>query len=212
MSEALLVSNVALWIVVAALALVVLALARQVGLLHERLGPVGALALAGGPKTGEPAPVLEVEDLGGRRLSIGGADASGRSTLLVFVSPSCTMCRSLLPALHSLARRERSLRVVLASDGPRAEHEAFVTEHALGDLAYVLSQPLGLAYRVARLPWAALVDAQGVLRSQGLVNSREHLESLLEAQALGVATLQEHLARSEAAPSEATGRAQEEGA
>jgi hypothetical protein len=47
---------------------------------------------------------------------------------------------------------------------------------------------------VARLPWAALVDAQGILRSQGLVNSREHLESLLEAEALGVATLQEHLA------------------
>jgi methylamine dehydrogenase accessory protein MauD len=194
MSDALLVSNVALWIVVAALALVVLALARQVGLLHERLGPVGALALAGGPKTGEAAPALEVEDLGGRRLRVGGPDAGGRSTLLVFVSPGCTVCRSLLPALRSLARRERSLRVVLASDGPRAEHEAFAAEHALGDLAYVLSQPLGLAYRVARLPWAALVDAQGVLRSQGLVNSREHLESLLEAQALGVATLQEHLA------------------
>jgi methylamine dehydrogenase accessory protein MauD len=194
MSDALLVSNVALWAVVAALALVVLALARQVGLLHERLGPAGALALAGGPKTGEPAPALEVEDLAGRRLSIGGPNPSGRSTLLVFVSPGCAVCRSLLPALHSLAKRERRLRIVLASDGPRAEHEAFVVEHALGDLAYVLSQPLGLAYRVARLPWAALVDAQGILRSQGLVNSREHLESLLEAQALGVATLQEHLA------------------
>jgi methylamine dehydrogenase accessory protein MauD len=121
-------------------------------------------------------------------------DASAHSTLLVFVSPSCTVCRSLLPALRSLAKRERSLRMVLASDGPRAEHEAFVMEHALGDLAYVISQPLGLAYRVARLPWAVLVDAQGVLRSQGLVNSREQLESLLEAEALGVATLQEHLA------------------
>ena len=195
MSDALLVSNLVLWAVVAGLALVVLALARQVGLLHERLGPVGALALAGGPKTGEAAPALEVEDLAGRRLAIGGADASGRSTLLVFVSPSCTLCRSLLPSLHSLAKHERGLRVVLASDGLRAEHEAFVVEHALGELAYVLSQPLGLAYRVARLPWAALVDARGILRSQGLVNSREHLESLLEAEALGVASLQEHLAR-----------------
>jgi methylamine dehydrogenase accessory protein MauD len=195
MSEALIVSNAVLWAVVAGLALVVLALARQVGLLHERLGPAGALALAGGPRTGEPAPVLEVEDLGGRRLSIGGADASGRSTLLVFLSPSCTVCRSLVPALRSLAKRERGIRVVLASDGLRSEHEAFVVEHALGELAYVLSQPLGLAYRVARLPWSALIDAQGVLRSQGLVNSREHLESLLEAEALGVATLQEHLAK-----------------
>jgi methylamine dehydrogenase accessory protein MauD len=115
--------------------------------------------------------------------------------LLVFVAPSCPVCRTLLPALRSLAKRERSLRVVLASDGPRAEHETFVREHALAELGYVLSQALGLAYRVPRLPWAVLVDAHGVLRSQGLVNSREHLESLLEAEALGVASLQEHLAK-----------------
>jgi len=195
MSDALVVSNTLLWLVVAALALVVLALARQVGLLHERLGPAGALALAGGPKPGEAAPALEVEDWNGQRVSIGGADATGRSLLLVFVSPTCPVCRSLLPALRSLAKRERSLRVLLASDGPRPEHEAFVREHALAELGYVLSQPLGLAYRVPRLPWATLVDARGVLRSQGLVNSREHLESLLEAEALGVASLQEHLAK-----------------
>ena len=195
MSEALAVSNAVLWVVVVVLALVVLALARQVGLLHERLGPVGALALAGGPQPGEAAPVLEVDDFDGRRVTIGGADPAGRSTLLVFVAPSCPVCRTLLPALRSLAKRERRLRVVLASDGPRAEHEAFVREHALGELGYLLSQPLGLAYRVPRLPWAALVDGRGVLRSQGLVNSREHLESLLEAEALGVASLQEHVAR-----------------
>jgi methylamine dehydrogenase accessory protein MauD len=194
MSDALLVSNLALWAVVVVLAVVVLALARQVGLLHQRLGPAGALALAGGPEPGKPAPALELEDLAGRPLAIGGADAHGRSTLLVFVSPSCPVCRTLLPALRSLAKRERGLRVVLASDGARAEHEAFVREH-VGELPYVLSQPLGLAYRVPRLPWAALVDGRGILRSQGLVNSREHLESLLEAEAHGVASLQEHLAR-----------------
>ena len=196
MSEALAASNAALGVMVVALALVVLALARQVGLLHERLGPVGALALAGGgPQPGEVAPVLEVDDFDGRRVTIGGVDPTGRSTLLVFVAPSCPMCRTLLPTLRSLAKRERALRVVLASDGPRTEHEAFVREHGLGELGYLLSQPLGLAYRVPRLPWAALVDGRGVLRSQGLVNSREHLESLLEAEALGVASLQEHMAR-----------------
>jgi methylamine dehydrogenase accessory protein MauD len=195
MSDALVVSNAVLWVVVAALALVVLALARQIGLLHERLGPAGALALAGGPQPGEAAPALEVEDFGGQRVAVGGVDPAGRSTLLVFVSPSCPVCRTLLPTLRSLARRERQLRVLLASDGPRAEHEVFVREHSLDAFAYLLSQPLGLAYRVPRLPWAVLIDARGVLRSQGLVNSREHLESLLEAEALGVASLQEHLAK-----------------
>jgi len=35
-------------------------------------------------------------------------------------------------------------------------------------------------------------DVGGVLRARGLVNSREHLESLFEAQRLGVASLQEY--------------------
>lgn len=195
MSDALLVSNAVLWIVVVALALVVLALARQVGVLHQRLGPVGALALAGGPETGEPAPRIDAESLDGTPIALGAPDPGGRSTLLVFLAPSCPVCRTLLPALRSLDRGEHGLRVVLASDGERAEHEAFVREHGLTRLPYLLSEPLGLAYRVPRLPWAALIDAAGILRSQGLVNSREQLESLLEAEALGVASLQEHLAR-----------------
>ena len=48
----LLVSNVLLWVLVVVLALVVLALVRQVGVLHERITPVGALMLAKGLKVG----------------------------------------------------------------------------------------------------------------------------------------------------------------
>ena len=55
-----------------------------------------------------------------------------------------------------------------------------------------VSAALGLAYQVSRLPFAALVDEHGVLRARGLVNSREHLESLFEAKRLGVASLQEY--------------------
>ena len=40
--EALLVSNVLLWIVVLALGLMVFGLIRQVGVLHERVAPMGA--------------------------------------------------------------------------------------------------------------------------------------------------------------------------
>src|SRR6185436_4678195 len=42
------IAIVVLWIVVACLALAVLALARQIGVLHERLQPVGALQLSHG--------------------------------------------------------------------------------------------------------------------------------------------------------------------
>ena len=62
---ALVISNVVLWLLVIALALAVLALTRQLGVLHERITPVGALMLAKGLKVGEAAPRMEVADLDG---------------------------------------------------------------------------------------------------------------------------------------------------
>lgn len=193
MNEALLVSNALLWIVVVVLGAVVVALVRQIGVLHERVRPAGALALSAGPAVGAAAPQIEALGLDGVPHAVGRAASDGRDTLLFFLSPSCPVCKALLPALASLGR-DAGLRVVLASDGDAAEHAAFVARERIG-LPYLLSTPLGLAYRVGKLPWAVLIDAAGIVRAQGLVNSREHLESLLEAKARGVASIQEYLQR-----------------
>lgn len=190
---ALAVSNVVLWVLVLALAAVVLALTRQLGVLHQRIAPAGALMLNRGLTVGEPAPVLELAALDGRELSVGLARDDGRSTLLLFVSPSCPVCKSLLPAVKSSRKDERSwMDVILASDGDSAEQREFVRAQGLEGIPYVVSAALGLAYQVSRLPFAALLDERGVLRARGLVNSREHLESLFEAKRLGVASLQEY--------------------
>ena len=53
MVEALLISNIILWIAVVILSLLVFALTRQVGILHERVAPAGALMPTSGPKVGE---------------------------------------------------------------------------------------------------------------------------------------------------------------
>ncbi len=117
----------------------------------------------------------------------------GRSTLLLFVAPGCPVCKTLLPAVKSSRRDERGwLDVMLASDGEVAEQRSFVRSQGLEDIPYVVSAALGLAFQVSRLPFAALVDEQGILRARGLVNSREHLESLFEAKRLGVASLQQY--------------------
>lgn len=197
MTEALLVSNAVLWIVVVVLAGVVVALARQVGVLYERVAPAGALMLGRGPAVGEAAPVVAAPVLGGGTVEVGGRSADGRRTLLFFVSPTCPVCKTLLPVVRSLVRAERGrLRVVLASDGPLEEHEAFVRTHELDDFPYVLSPTLGITYQVGKLPYAVLLDGEGVIRSKGLVNTREHLESLLEADERGVASIQDYLRRS----------------
>lgn len=196
MNEALLISNVLLWLAVVALAAVVLALVRQIGVLHERVTPVGALLTREGPKVGERVPELRTVDLSGREVAIGGVGAGGEDTLLFFLSPTCPVCESLLPTVLRVARAQNPpARVVLASDGDVEEHRAYARRHGIEQLPYVLSSDLGMTYQVAKLPYAVLLDAQGVLRGKGLVNTREHVESLFEAQRLGVASMQDYLER-----------------
>jgi methylamine dehydrogenase accessory protein MauD len=192
---ALAISNVVLWIVVLALLAVVLALTRQVGVLHERIAPVGALMINRGLTVGEKAPVIDVADLNGQQLKVGSERGDGLSTLILFLSPTCPVCETLLPVLQSSRKQEKNwLHIVLASDGDPQAHREFVRSHGLQEFPYVVSAPLGMTYQVSRLPFAALLDPAGTLRARGLVNSREHLESLFEAQRLGVASLQEYFA------------------
>jgi methylamine dehydrogenase accessory protein MauD len=196
MVQALIVSNVVLWIVVVVLAAVIVALVRQIGVLYERVAPAGALMTARGPVVGEAAPVIDVQDLGGVPRAVGGPGRDGRSTLLFFLSPTCPVCNALLPALRSVARAEAAwLDLVFASDGPRDEHLAFVREHGLGAFPYLLSAPLGITYQVSKLPYAVLLDGAGVVRAKGLVNTREHLESLFEAHERDVASIQDFVIR-----------------
>lgn len=178
-----------LWLVVLALVLVVLALARQIGVLHERLRPVGALQLAQGLKIGEPAPVVEMQSI--TRTAVSALMMEER--LVVFVSPSCPVCKSLLPALRAIRRNEQPhVAVILASDGARLEHMDFIAAESLEEFPYVLSEPLGLAYGVGRLPYAVLIDVKGIVRATGLVNTREQIDSLFEAKERGVANIQAH--------------------
>ncbi len=194
MPDALLISNLLLWCLVVGLAAAVVALARQVGVLHERIAPAGALSLQGGLEVGERAPELVLPTLAGDDIRVGGTSADHRSTLLFFLSPTCPVCDTLLPILRSVAKSERGwLQVVLASDGEPAEHRSFSERQELQAFPYVLSRDLGMRFHVAKLPYAALIDEGGVLRAKGLINSREHLESLFEAMERGVASVSEYL-------------------
>ncbi|HZD52823.1 MAG TPA: redoxin domain-containing protein [Woeseiaceae bacterium] len=196
MIAALTASIVVLWIAVGVLAIVVVALARQVGVLHERVMPAGALLMAGGVRPGEAAPEHLLKDIRGRDVQIGARRDDGRHTLLLFLAPSCPVCKSLLPTLRSARRSEADwLDIVLASDGELQEQLRFVEKEALQSFPYVVSRSLGVSYRAGKLPYAYLIDDEGILRTGGLVNSREHLESLFNAKELSVASVQDFLRR-----------------
>ena len=63
--------------------------------------------LAKGLKVGEPAPQIAAQDIEGDSITVGGARADSRATLLVFVSPTCPVCKTLLPVLKSSLAAER---------------------------------------------------------------------------------------------------------
>ena len=102
--------------------------------------------------------------------------------------------KTLLPVLQAMRKSEADwLDIILASDGDEEEHREWLKTQNLASWPYVLSPQLGMTMQVAKLPFAALIDENGILCARGLVNNREHIESLFEARAQGVASIQEYL-------------------
>ena len=194
METTLSISNLMLWVLLLVLAAMVFALVRQIGILYERVAPAGALMAGSGLKTGEETPVFDLETLGGRAIRIGGTSSNGKSTLLFFLSPTCPVCKTLIPILTAIRKSEASwLEILFASDGDEKEHRQWLQESKLESWPYILSRQLGVTMQVAQLPFAALIDENGILCARGLVNTREHIESLFEAREQGVASIQEYL-------------------
>lgn len=181
-------SVVALWVIVIVQTGVIFALARQVGILFERVSPVGAMISSNGPELGQAVPRLALPNLNGGPVTLG---EGGRAQLVFFLSTSCPICKALLPALKSIRGDEAGwLDVVLASDGREALHRRLIESEGLGGFPYVLSPELGMSFKVAKLPFAVLVDPAGKVAAKGLVNSREQLESLFTASETGIPSYQ----------------------
>lgn len=144
------VSYVLLWVAVLVLAFAVVVLLRQIGILHARLRPVGVHHANEGPQRDAPAP------------SAGGFDFSAAAaTLVVFTSPTCEICRSLLPSLRRLQRDYDHVRLEEVSHG----------EATRGVFA---------AWNVRSTPYVVAVDRGGNVRGGGVANTMEQIEVVLE--------------------------------
>ena len=145
---------VAQWLVVVVLAAVMVALARQVGTLHLRLGPRGALEVdTEGPALGEAPPAMPGIDDEGDRVLVGGP---GPARLVLFSSPTCSICREVAPGIGAAASAAGLTPMVL--------HDA--------DLERV--------YAVPGTPFLLVMDRAGVVRAKGTVNNLEQVESLVD--------------------------------
>ncbi|MGZ5306863.1 MAG: hypothetical protein ACXWEG_09040 [Actinomycetota bacterium] len=145
---------IAQWLLVLVLAAVVVALARQVGTLHLRLGPRGALEVdSEGPTLGEAPPAMPAVDDGGRRVLVGGP---GPARLVLFSSPTCSTCKEVSPGIGAAAS-------------------------AAGLAPMILHDPdLERAYDVPGTPFLLVMDGAGVVRAKGTVNNLEQVEGLID--------------------------------
>lgn len=187
----LVASNIALWIAFIVMAVVNYALVRQIGVLYERVAPAGALMVNRTIDIGQAAPALEALTIDDQRVSIG--QPQGRSQLLFFMSPDCPVCNELTPTLLSAAHAESDwIDVIFISDGDNQDHIGYAKRKGI-EQPYVVSELVGKRYGVSKLPYAIVVDEQQRVASMGIVNSREHIDSLFEAKERSIASIQDYM-------------------
>lgn len=189
-----LASYIALWLFVVLQTLTILGLARQIGILHVRIGPTGARMMNPGPQIGDVAPIIMMDDALGKAVTLG--TVRSKLTLIVFISLTCSTCKDILPGLKSLQRNEKNtLEIILVTSESTIEAaQDFVKEYDLSKtIPFVVSADLNITYKIGTVPYAVLVDRQGVVRSKGLVNNIAHVESLLNAEEKGFPTLESTL-------------------
>lgn len=177
------VAVIVLWAVVLGLALLVLMLYRQFGLLY--LGSGGRVRLTG-LAIGHQAPAGQPVLLDGEsRLLDWGSPGPGRASLVIFGGPRCPICEQLLPQLDEAVSLWGSLVDVLFVD--RRIGNASVDGHArvIPDprrWTYALSED-GSVYRdfdVEVSPYAFLVDHTGKVLNKRIVNSLDHLALVVQ--------------------------------
>lgn len=170
------VSYLVLWLLVVMLCVVVVALARQIGTLHLRLGPRGALDIdTEGPPLGEALDPFDVADMNGRPVTVGGP---GAAQLVMFVSPGCSLCEQVLPSLPAIASAGVLAPLVVADADATESKLAFGPQRVKAPV--VPAPEIAQAYGVPGTPYVVVLDRQGVVQAKGTVNNLEQMEGLVE--------------------------------
>lgn len=128
---------------------------------------LGAVATPPTPlRVGSRAPALGVVDVSGRRVSLRSLVAGSRSAALVFVSPGCGACETLLPELARWrVPLARELPIHVVCSGPPERAREVAATHALGAPLIDADRALSRRYGLAGTPAALIVDGRGRVAS-----------------------------------------------
>ena len=155
----------------------VVALARLVGGFGFLVGiEEQVLEIDGEPSgipVGVPFPDFEAEDEAGRRA--GAAVLSGRRSLLVNWSPTCSFCKMIAGDLADLAPAlaANAIEIVLLSDGPRAANRALIEHANLACRLLLQDDELAAGFEDMGTPVAYLIDEAGNVAEPSAVGAPE---------------------------------------
>jgi methylamine dehydrogenase accessory protein MauD len=145
------------------------------GELHPAPGDGGAApAEPEGPRVGEPAPQIELPDLGGETVAL--ADFRGEKTLVLLWDPGCGFCREMLPDLKEWEANppEGAPNLFVVSAGTvEANKEMGLSSPVVLDGEQF---PAGRAFGADGTPSAVLVDERGRIASELAVGLQAVLE------------------------------------
>ena len=136
-------------------------------------------AVAGnGLPIGTPAPDFLLRDLDDRQVSLADLLQNGNPTMLLFMSPSCGPCESLLEDVERWDREHSdSLKFAVISASSRAESLKEFKDRSIG-CVLVNGLEVGDAYDVQLTPSAILVDTNRTVGSL-FANNSEAIKSLV---------------------------------
>jgi methylamine dehydrogenase accessory protein MauD len=186
-------SYIVLWVVVIAQGILTLALARMVGRLSRNTPLTGARVINPGPEINSLMTDLETTDLRGNSISF--RFPRDRGLFLLYVSPHCSTCVSLVPSARRFFKEISSQTDaiwVMVSGSQEAQLE-YAVRNDLTKYPITAEEQLPPGWRVRGAPFGLWIDASGRVSSKGMVNYREHLESLRNAAKMGHASVESYV-------------------
>jgi methylamine dehydrogenase accessory protein MauD len=166
------------WLAILGLGFLLLGTLRALGVLTWRLDQLEATTPRrvgrDGLAPGKRAPDFTLPSFNGQDVSL--RDFTGRKVLLVFVQPGCGPCHAIVPELNRLASRGDEVQVLAINNGTPEDVRKWAAETG-ARFPVVAQQALSVSkrYEVFATPFAFLIDEQTVVRSKGLVTSKQHL-------------------------------------
>lgn len=180
MTGILLVSYIALWILVAVMAVLLILLYRHFGMIS--LGTLEGVQRDGLP-VGSVAPAIS--GITAEGTDAGWEPRSSRYKVLLFAAPDCEPCAAVMPHVNHLARADKNLEVAAVVPGPKAE--AILMKERYDSPFLTLAEDGSGAFsrfRVRVTPFGFVIGPDGRVLAKGLCGDPARLRHLLNAAGL----------------------------